>query len=220
VAPGGVAKNALEDGGENLALVLQEMQFDGSLRRLTEYLTEFCKRYQDVRLRSDGSVLRAYIVEEGLNEPVPAIRLSDGTLKFLCLLTVLLKPTAPPLICIDEPELGLHPDDVRLVARAVVEASHRTQVVITTHSEALVDELSDQPDAVVVCEYVKGSGTKLERLSRERLDSWLDRYSLGEIWRKGEIGGNRWRARSGYTSRVIQPCAFRSAVSSRRPTCG
>ncbi len=191
LAPGGLVRNALEDGGENLALVLQEMHFDGSLRRLIEYLSEFCERYHDVRLRSDGNVLRAYVVEEGLAQPIPAIRLSDGTLKFLCLLTILLRPTAP-LICIDEPELGLHPDAVRLVARAMVEASERTQLVVTTHSEALVDELSDQPEAVVVCEYDTGSGTRFERLSKERLEGWLDRYSLGEIWRKGEIGGNRW----------------------------
>jgi hypothetical protein len=55
-----------------------------------------------------------------------------------------------------------------------------------------VDELSDQPEAVVVCEYDVGAGTRFERLSKKRLEGWLGRYSLGEIWRKGEIGGNRW----------------------------
>jgi predicted ATPase len=192
MALGGAPKDFLEDGGQNLALVLQEMQFNGSLRRVTDYMSEFCERYRDVRVGLDGNALRAYLVEEGLDKPVSAIHLSDGTLKFLCLLTILLNPIVPPLVCIDEPELGLHPDAVRLVARAIVEASQRTQLVITTHSEALVDELSDQPEAVVVCEYDTGSGTRFERLSKERLEGWLDRYSLGEIWRKGEIGGNRW----------------------------
>ncbi|PYT24775.1 MAG: hypothetical protein DMG57_27300 [Acidobacteria bacterium] len=87
---------------------------------------------------------------------------------------------------------GLHPDAVRLIARVIVEASQRTQLIITTHSDALVDELSDQPEAVVVCEYDEGSGTRFERLTKKRLEGWLDRYSLGEIWRKGAIGGNRW----------------------------
>lgn len=108
------------------------------------------------------------------------------------MLTILLNKKVPPLVCIDEPELGLHPDAVRSVARALVEASQKTQLIITTHSDALVDELSDQPEAVVVCEYDAGSGTRFERLTKKRLEGWLDRYSLGEIWRKGEIGGNRW----------------------------
>lgn len=192
MALSGAGKNLLEDGGDNLALVLQEMHLNGSLRKITDYVAEFCERYKDVRVGVDSNVLRAYLVEDGLNKPVPAIRLSDGTMKFLCLLTVLLNPNAPPLICIEEPEQGLHPDAVRLVARAVVEASQRTQLIITTHSETLVDELSDQPEAVVVCEYDAGAGTRFERLSKGRLEGWLDRYSLGEIWRKGEIGGNRW----------------------------
>jgi predicted ATPase len=191
IAPGAV-KEFLEDGGANLAAVLQEMQFNGSLDKVTEHMREFCERYRAVRVREVGGVFRAYIVEEGIPEPVPSIRLSDGTLKFLCLLTILLNEKVPPLVCIDEPELGLHPDAVRLIARAIVEASRRTQLIITTHSETLVDELSDQPEAVVVCEYDEGSGTRFERLSKERLEGWLDRYSLGEIWRKGEIGGNRW----------------------------
>jgi predicted ATPase len=192
MALGGAAKDFLEDGGQNLALVLQDMQFNGSLRRVTDYMREFCERYHDVRVGLDGNALRAYVVEEGLDKPISAIRLSDGTLKFLCMLTVLLNEKVPPLVCIEEPELGLHPDAVRLVARAIVEASQRTQLIITTHSEALVDELCDRPEAIVVCEYDAGSGTRFERLSKERLEGWLDRYSLGEIWRKGEIGGNRW----------------------------
>jgi predicted ATPase len=191
ISPGAV-KEFLEDGGANLAAVLHEMQFKGSIDRVGESMREVCERYRAVRVHEEGGVFRAYIVEDGIREPVPAIRLSDGTLKFLCMLTVLLNENIPPLICIEEPELGLHPDAVRLIARVIVEASHRTQLIVTTHSETLIDELSDQPEAVVVCEYDAGSGTRFERLSKKRLEGWLDRYSLGEIWRKGEIGGNRW----------------------------
>ena len=76
------------------------MHLKRSLRKITDYLAEFCGRYKDVRIGVDSNVLRTYLVEEGLNKPVPAIRLSDGTMKFLCLqslLTVLLNPNAPPL---------------------------------------------------------------------------------------------------------------------------
>src|SRR5580658_9116773 len=115
--------------------------------------------------------------------------MSDGTLKFLSLLAVLFHPEPPPLMCIEEPEVGLHPDAVQLVAEALIEASESMQLIVTTHSEALVDALSDRPESVLVCERDFDSGTEMKRLSKERLKEWLEHYSLGQLWRKGEIGG-------------------------------
>jgi predicted ATPase len=92
-------------------------------------------------------------------------------------------------VCIEEPEAGLHPDALRLVADALKEASARTQLVITTHSAELVDAFTDQPEAVLVCSRDASESTNIERLS-ERLRLWLDDYSLGELWRRGEISGN------------------------------
>jgi len=79
------------------------------------------------------------------------MRLSDGTLRYLCLLTILCHPAPPPLICIEEPELGLHPDILPEVAKMLVDAASRTQLIVTTHSDILVDCLSDHPEAIVVC---------------------------------------------------------------------
>jgi predicted ATPase len=136
----------------------------------------------------DGSV-QLYL-EEG-DFTIPASRLLDGTLRFLCLLALLCDPEPPPLICIEEPELGLHPDVVPSLAHLLRDASTRTQLVVTTHSDTLVDALSDSPEDVVVCEKEDGQ-TILRRLEREALRLWLERYSLGQLWRAGEIGGNRW----------------------------
>ena len=66
------------------------------------------------------------------------------------------------------------------------------QIVVTTHSEALVDAFSDHPESVLVCERDFDNGTQFKRLSKQSLKGWLERYSLGELWRKGEIGGGRW----------------------------
>ena len=66
------------------------------------------------------------------------------------------------------------------------------QLVITTHSDHLVSALESEPDAIVVCEKDEENATRLRRLGPEALDGWLDDYRLGELWRKGEIGGNRW----------------------------
>jgi predicted ATPase len=124
--------------------------------------------------------------------PLVSWRLSDGTLKFLRLLAVLLDRDLPPLICIEEPEVGLHPEAIQIVAEALVDASERTQLIVTTHSEALIDALSDRPEDVLVTERDFDNGTQFKRLDSKQLSIWLERYSLGALWRKGEIGGNRW----------------------------
>jgi predicted ATPase len=95
-------------------------------------------------------------------------------------------------MCIEEPEVGLHPDALPLVAEALKEASESMQLIVTTHSDALIDALTDRPDAVLVCERDFDNGTQMKRLSRGDLKEWLEHYTLGQLWRKGEIGGGRW----------------------------
>jgi predicted ATPase len=187
-----VPKSFLEDGGDNLALVLHDMDFKGLREELQGYLRRFSDRFSEVKVGLDGPFAKAYIEESGLLEPVVSWRLSDGTLKFLCLLAVLLEPNPAPLTCIEEPEAGLHPDAIQIVAEALVEASERTQLIVTTHSQALVDALSDRPEDILVTERDFDNGTRFRRLRKRQLSAWLERYSLGQLWRKGEIGGNRW----------------------------
>jgi predicted ATPase len=139
-----------------------------------------------------AGIAQAFLREAGLVEMLSAIRMSDGTLKFLCLLAALFHPKPPPLICIEEPELGLHPDALQLVAEALVEASESVQLIVTTHSDALIDSLSDRPDSVLVCERDFENSTQFKRLSAEHLRAWLEHYTLGQLWRNGEIGGGRW----------------------------
>jgi predicted ATPase len=106
-------------------------------------------------------------------------------------LAILCDPDPPPLICIEEPELGLHPDIIPTVASLLKEASARCQLIVTTHSTALVDAMTDSPEDVVVCEKIEGA-TRLKRLSAVDLSVWLKQYRLGDLWTSGEIGGNRW----------------------------
>jgi predicted ATPase len=188
----GNQKGFLYEGGGNLALVLQELDFRVTLGRLNECLTRFWQDAEAIRFRIEGGLVQIYVKERGIEEPIPAVRLSDGTLKYLCLLAILLHPEPPPLVCIEEPELGLHPDALAIVADALKEASARCQLIVTTHSEALVSAFSDEPESVVVCERGADGGTQFQRLDANALDEWLAEYRLGELWRKGEIGGNRW----------------------------
>lgn len=87
--------------------------------------------------------------------------------------------------------MGLHPDLMPRLADLLRDASKRMQLIVTTHSDVLVDALTATPEAIIVCEKVEGA-TTTRRLSQSALSEWLQKYSLGELWRSGEIGGNRW----------------------------
>jgi len=179
----------LADGGENLALVFSNIQMRAK-RQIMEALRELYDGITDFHLPVQNGHVQLFLEEEG-GRQIPATRLSDGTLRYLCLLAILLHPEPPGLIAIEEPELGLHPDVLPYLGKLLVRASERTQLVVTTHSRMLVDALSDQPEAVVVCEKMDGC-SRFTRQSGAQLNEWLEKYTLGTLWSMGEIGGNRW----------------------------
>ena len=182
----------LEEGGQNLALVLDDLDSRNRLDQIREVLGEINQGYKKIRHKLIKGVLYVQLDEEGLLDPVLSQRISDGTLKFLCLAALLLDPQPPPLICIEEPEVGLHPDAMRVVARLLREASERTQLIVTTHSVDMINEFTGTPEAVMVTEKNERHATQFTRLDRDKLQAWLERYQLGELWQKGELGGNRW----------------------------
>ena len=182
----------LGEDGKNLGLVLNGLkrkpetkhQILQALRQLYEGIIDF-----DVII--EGGTVQVFFEEANITMTMPATRLSDGTLRFLCLLAILCHPTPPPLVCIEEPELGLHPDVLPGLADLIRAASERCQLIVTTHSDVLVDALTETPESIVVCEKDRGQ-TTLRRLDKDDLAHWLDRYRLGELWSSGELGGNRW----------------------------
>jgi predicted ATPase len=175
----------------NLGLVLHDLlQTSEKREEVTGYLRQFYEHARFISARIQGGPLQLYIEEEG-GRLIPSSRLSDGTLRFLCLVAILCHPAPPPVIGIEEPELGLHPDILPTIAEMLRAASDRTQLFVTTHSDVLVSALSDTPESILVCERMP-KGTVIERLEPDQLRDWLAEYRLGEIWRMGEIGGNRW----------------------------
>jgi predicted ATPase len=179
----------LEEDISNLGLMLNRLRSESKAEFL-KYLRDFYAGAEDIYTKIIGGLVDLRVEEEG-GISIPASRLSDGTLRWLSLLTILLQPDPPPLVCIEEPELGLHPDVIRPLARLLVSASQRMQLIVTTHSDALVDELSGNPQSVIVCDKQNGSST-LKQLDNDQLSEWLKRYTLGQLWRTGQIGGNRW----------------------------
>jgi predicted ATPase len=180
----------LEDGS-NLGLVLNNLQHQIGNRKIIDKLKKFYEAAEELSVRIYGGTVQIFIREEGLIQPIPANRLSDGTLRYLFLMALLLDPNPPPLICLEEPEIGLHPDILPTIAEMLIEASQRTQLIVTTHSDSLVSALSEYPESVLVCERDE-KGSHLHRLEADKLKNWLENYTLGDLWRMGEIGGNRW----------------------------
>lgn len=115
-----------------------------------------------------------------------AAELSDGTLRFLFLLTVLASPSPAPIIAIDEPETGLHPSMLPLVAEYAVEAAGRSQVILTTHSPQFLDAFAGTRPTTTVATWENGE-TLLNTLEGEKLDYWLKEYSLGTLFNSGEL---------------------------------
>lgn len=87
--------------------------------------------------------------------------------------------------------MGLHPDILPKLADLLLQTAQRTQLIVTTHSDLLVDALTDHPEAVIICEKHAGR-TKLRRLNKSDLAPWLEKYRLGQLWTTGQIGGTRW----------------------------
>ena len=181
-------KEYLLESYENLALVLNYLRPDAG-QELIGALSSLYPEIKDFHIDIGGGWVQLLMMESKYS--IPATRLSDGTLRYLCLLAILCHPEPPPLICIEEPELGLHPDVLPNLAKLMLSASERCQLIVTTHSDILVDALTETPESVIVCEKQDGR-TRMQRLDSKELTQWLDRYRLGQLWLKGEIGGMRW----------------------------
>ena len=181
----------LTERGENLPLVLSKLRGDRR-QRFVKSLQQLYDGIEDFQIEVGGGRAELFVVEKGAGARyIPASRLSDGTLRYMALAAILLDPEPPPLVVIEEPELGLHPDLTLGIGRMLVEASQRMQLVVTTHSTGLIDALDECPSSVVVCEKDDGASV-FERLEPEYLTEWLEKYSLGKLWSAGDLGGNRW----------------------------
>jgi len=120
--------------------------------------------------------------------PFKALHLSDGTLRFICLSTLLLQPTEllPDTILIDEPELGLHPYAISVLADIFKQVSEQRQLIVSTQSVELVNELS--PEDIIVVDQENDAST-FRRFTDEELSGWLEQYAMGELWKRNVLGG-------------------------------
>jgi len=170
----------LEENYHNLGLILNKISIQPMLKKkLIEKLRLLYPRFEDYGVIVEGGTVQIFFTEKEYH--IPATRLSDGTLRYLSLLAILYSPYKPSLLCIEEPELGLHPDILPTIAEILKEVSTETQIVVTTHSNIIIDALTSSPEDVIVCENEDGY-TTMQRLKETELKVWLEKYTLGELW--------------------------------------
>lgn len=158
-----------------------------TVRLAAPFFDDFVLRPQ---MRGREEQVRLEWTQRGSQEPFQPTVLSDGTLRFIALITALLQPSPPSTIVIDEPELGLHPSAIMLLGEAIRAASKRTQVIVATQSPLLLDCFDAGEVAVVERE---NGRSVFRRLDAQQLTSWLEDYSLGELWLKNLLGGRPGR---------------------------
>ncbi|MBN9681670.1 MULTISPECIES: AAA family ATPase [unclassified Corallococcus] len=182
---------ALRADASNLAafLYLLREKHSDSYRRIVATVRLAAPYFDDFRLRpsplNEQKILLEWSERES-DDYFNAHALSDGTLRFICLATLLLQPELPPMIIIDEPELGLHPYAIQLLAGMVRSASQKSQIILSTQSVTLVNQFT--PEDLVIVDRQDRAST-FHRPTAEKTASWLESYSLGELWEKNVLGG-------------------------------
>jgi predicted ATPase len=188
----------LKHDAGNLAAFLYRLknnnQFEPHYNKIVRYIQKAVPTFRDFDLAPDGRN-RRYISLNwreniNMNYLLGPHQISDGSLRFMALATLLLQPTEflPKVIILDEPELGLHPSAIGYLAGMIKAASIQTQIIIATQSQRLIDEF-ELEDIVIVERSNESNSTIFLRKNPNDLTNWLEEYSLSELWEKNVIGG-------------------------------
>ena len=152
------------------------------IRLVAPYFEHFILEPQEIK----GGFIKLEWKQKNSEAYFDAYSFSDGTLRFICLATLLMQPEPPALILLDEPELGLHPFAITLLAEMLADASVKSQIIVATQSVTLLNWM--RPENIIVAEH-DGSATTFNRPDMDKLLPWLDEFCIGELWEKNVIGG-------------------------------
>lgn len=186
------SERRLAADGRNLAQILNtlRMNFRANYQTILKKLNDVNQNYSDVNFNLVGTNIELVLEEKKLNKVIHVSNISDGTLHFLCLLSIFYNPNRGQLVCIDEPETGLHPDMMLQITNAIQDSSNETQFIIATHSENILNAFN--LENILVFEKNDKNETIINRFSDKDFKGWYDKFSIGQMWRQGDLGGNRW----------------------------
>ena len=185
-------KKYLRSDASNIApfLLYLKENFPGNYKSIVLAIQAVMPFFKDFTLETTRNGLEENVKltwsQKGTDYPMQSFHLSDGSIRFICLATALLQPIPPSTIIIDEPELGLHPAAIEILANLIEVASRNTQVIVATQSPLLLDKFNVED--IIIARRENGA-TLFERLDEDKLKLWLDEFSLGELWVKDIING-------------------------------
>lgn len=194
----GKSDRFLASSGENLALVFenitqQDIDFEDRINLAMKQILPQTRKVRAIRSGRLSLIIEWYF--DNIKQPFYLDEMSDGTVRMLCWAVILHSPVLPSLLVIDEPEIGIHPAWMSILAEWIKTASQKTQIIISTHSSDLLDYFTDCLENVLCFDYDGKSHFRIKRLSKERLAPSLEQgWQLGDLYRVGdpEVGGWPW----------------------------
>lgn len=183
----------LFSNGANLVQILNTLKNNHTLHfdKIEGFIREINPNFKDIGFLAQGSKILMTLREQQLHKAISIEHISDGTLRFLCLLAILYNPEQGKLICIDEPEIGLHPDMIDSIAKGIKYAAQNgTQFFIATHSPLLLNAF-DLED-IWIFEKNTANETKMSFKTEEDFEAWTGNFLAGQMWLRGQLGGVRW----------------------------
>jgi predicted ATPase len=178
--------------GTNLPQSLNTIKINhkASYKKIAEMLNEVNPNFSGFDFNFIGGNIELMLEEKGLNSSVHVSNISDGTLRYLCLLAILYNPDRGRLVCIDEPEVGLHPDMIFNIANAIKEASEESTLIVSTHSDNLLNYF--EVENLRVFEKNESNSSEVNTYSSEQFADWYEEFSIGQMWKQGDFGGIRY----------------------------
>lgn len=186
------SEKVLLSDGSNLPQILNTIKINNKsvYNKIVEKFREVNPKFKGFDFNFIGGNIELMLEEDNMERSIHVSNISDGTLKYLCLLSILYNPKRGSLICIDEPETGLHPDMIARLGNCINEASKETCFIISTHSDTLLN--SFEIENMRVFEKNETNGTQVLSYTQKDFEGWYEKFSVGNMWRNGDLGGNRW----------------------------
>ena len=177
--------------GLNIASLLNDIKNNHSLDydKIEKKLRKVNPNFKEIAFSLFSSNIILALREEALNKAIMVSNLSDGTLRYILLMAIFYNPDRGSLICLDEPEIGLHPDMISLIGESLIESSNKTQYFIATHSPLVLNQF--EIEDLLVFEKDDLNQSIVKKYKEEDFQSWLENYSTGQLWVSGLIGGKR-----------------------------
>lgn len=185
-------KKLLPDGS-NLPQLLNliNINYKAQLKEIQAMIKDVNSKFTGFSFNIMGSgFLELMLDEDNLESSIHVTHISDGTLRFLCILAIIFNPNRGRVVCIDEPEVGLHPDMIYNICKSIEKATNETTFIIATHNENILSAF--RLENIRVFEKDENNSTIVNQLNEEDFKDWYDDFNPGQMWRDGDLGGKRW----------------------------